>query len=123
MSRARRAVIGGVMVVAGLILAAGCGGSSAAAHPDAAITVHMAEYNYTPGDLTVPANTKLTLINDGTLIHTYILRGIGRGTADVQPRKRAVLDLAGVAPGTYQAFCDQTGHTEKGQSGTITITP
>jgi plastocyanin len=112
-----------MMVVAGLILAAGCGGSSPAAHPGAASTVHMAEYSYTPGVVTVAANTKLTVINDGTLIHTYILRGIGRGTADVQPGKRATLDLAGVAPGTYQAFCDQPGHTEKGQSGTITITP
>jgi plastocyanin len=122
MSRACRAVLLR-LVVSGLVLAAGCGGTSPAAHPSAATTVHMAEYSFTPADLTVPSNTKLTLINDGTLIHTYILRGIGRGTADVQPGKRVTLDLAGVAPGIYQAFCDQAGHTEKGQSGTITITP
>jgi plastocyanin len=83
----------------------------------------MAEYSYTPANLTVPANTKLTVINDGKLTHTYILRGIGRGTADVQSGKRVTLDLAGVASGTYQVFCDQPGHTENGQSGTITIAP
>ena len=82
----------------------------------------MAEYSYTPADLTVSRDIKLTVINDGTLTHTYILRGIGRGTADVQPGKRVTLDLAGVVPGTYQVFCDQAGHTESGQSGTITIT-
>jgi plastocyanin len=110
-------------VLAGLVLTAGCGGVSPAAHPSAATMVHMAEYSYTPANLTVPLNAKLTVINDGTLTHTYILSGVGRGTADVQPGKRVTLDLAGVAPGTYRVFCDQAGHTEKGQSGTLTITP
>jgi plastocyanin len=122
MSRAGRAILVGLFV-AGLVLATGCGGTSSAAHPSAATTVHMAEYSYTPGDLTVPANSKLTVINDGKLIHTYILQGIGRGTADVQPGSRATLELTGVAPGTYHVFCDQPGHTANGQSGTITITP
>jgi plastocyanin len=106
-----------------VVVIAGCGGTSSAAHPSAATTVQMAEYSYTPADLTVPLNTKLTVINRGTLTHTYILRGIGRGTADVQAGQRVTLDLAGVAPGTYHVFCDQVGHTEKGQSGLITITP
>jgi plastocyanin len=123
MSRARRALFGSMLAVAGLVVTAGCGGTSPAAHPSAATTVHMAEYSYAPADLTVPANTKLTVINDGKLTHTYVLRGIGRGTPDVQPGRRATLDLAGVAPGTYQVFCDQPGHTENGQTGTITITP
>jgi len=106
-----------------VVVIAGCGGTSSAAHPSAATTIQMAEYSYAPADLTVPLNTKLTVINRGTLIHTYILRGIGRGTAEVQPGRQVTLDLAGVAPGTYPVFCDQVGHTEKGQSGLITITP
>jgi plastocyanin len=110
-------------VLVGLVVATGCGGTSSAAHPSAATTVDMAEYTYTPADLTVPANTKLTVINDGKMIHTYILQGIGRGTADVQPGQRATLDLAGVAPGTYHVFCDQPGHTANGQRGIITVTP
>jgi plastocyanin len=122
MSRGCRAVLVALSVV-GLLLATSCGGTSAAAHPNAATTVHMAEYSYAPASLTVPANTKLTVINDGKLIHTYILRGIGRGTADVQSGKQVTLDLAGVAPGTYQVFCDQLGHAANGQTGTITITP
>jgi plastocyanin len=106
-----------------VVVVAGCGGTSSTAHPSAATTIQMAEYSYTPADLTVTLNTKLTVINRGTLIHTYILRGIGRGTPDVQPGQRVTLDLAGVAPGTYHVFCDQVGHTEKGQSGLITIAP
>jgi plastocyanin len=122
LNRACRAVLVN-LVVASLLLAGGCGGASPAAHPSAATTVNMAEYSYAPAELSVPANTKLTVINDGKLTHTYILRGIGRGTADVLPGKRAVLDLAGVAPGTYHVFCDQPGHAANGQTGTITITP
>jgi plastocyanin len=110
-------------LVVSLVAVTGCGGSSPAANPSAASSVHMAEYSYTPAALTVPHDTKLTVFNDGALIHTYILQSIGRGTADVQPGKRATLDLAGVAPGTYHVFCDQPGHTANGQSGTITITP
>jgi plastocyanin len=122
-SGSHRALFGGILVVAGLVLAASCGSTSPAAHPSAATTVHMVEYSYTPADLTVPANTKLTVINDGNLPHTYILRGIGRGTTDVQPRNRGTLDLAGVGPGTYQVFCDVPGHAENGQRGTITVRP
>jgi plastocyanin len=121
MIRVRVASIAGVLLC--LMPATGCGGSSSASNPAAATTVHMAEYSYTPAALTVAANTKLTVVNDGAVVHNYILRGIGRGTADVQPGKRATLDLTGVAPGTYQVFCDQPGHTANGQSGTITITP
>ena len=111
-----------VFVVVGV---AGCGNAVApagnAANP--ASTVRMSEFKFVPADLTVPANSTLTLINDGKVSHSYLLRGQGIGTGEIQPGKSGKLLLQGVAAGTYQVYCDVPGHAAAGETGTLTVAP
>lgn len=106
--------------VAALALTA-CGGDDARQSTPAA-TVHMTEFSYSPAELTVPKNSTINVVNDGTVVHTWIVKGAGVGTAGVPPHQSILVDLKDVAPGTYTVYCDQPGHTEQGQSGKLTIT-
>lgn len=86
-------------------------------------TVSMGEFWFRPAELTVPRNAKVTVVNDGAVVHTWIVKGAGVGTANVRPGQSAVLDLEDIQPGAYTVYCDQPGHTEAGQSGRLTIQP
>jgi plastocyanin len=88
----------------------------------AAVTVRMGEYYYQPAQMTVPKDAKVTLVNDGALVHNWILKEAGVGTGRVAPGQSAVLDLDGVPPGNYMVYCDEPGHVAAGQTGTLTIT-
>jgi len=110
-----------VAAVAVVVLTA-CGGDDAARTAPTA-TVHMGEFFYRPAELTVARNSALTVVNDGAVVHTWIVKGAGVGTAGLAPGQSIIVDLRGIEPGTYTVFCDQPGHTMSGQSGTLTITP
>ena len=124
-SAVRPAVLLVVLAVLVVLGATGCGNAVApagkAANP--ANTVRMSEFKVVPADLTVPANSTLTLINDGKVSHSYLLRGQGIGTGEIQPSKSGKLLLQGVAAGTYQVYCDVPGHAAAGETGTLTVAP
>ena len=71
---------------------------------------------FAPSELEVGATpTKITLRNEGAIAHTLVIEGapkfeklevLTNGASDF-----AVLD---VAPGTYNAYCDQPGHRAAG---------
>lgn len=84
-------------------------------------TVRMADFSYSPAELTVPRNAKVSLVNEGAVGHSWILKGAGVGTALVRPGQTVVLDFKDVPPGVYTVYCDQPGHTQSGQSGRLTI--
>lgn len=116
----RRLLVAAVVAVLGLAFAA-CGGDDQKLTAPTA-TVHMGEFFYKPAELTVARNSALTVVNDGSVVHTWIVKGAGVGTADLAPGRSIIVDLKGIAPGTYQVYCDQPGHTQSGQTGTLTIT-
>lgn len=98
-----------------------CGGDDRAiASP--AVTVHLGEFFYQPAQLTVPRDSSVNVVNDGALGHSWILKGVGVGTPEVMPGRSIIVNLRGVAPGTYAIYCDQPGHMAAGQSGMLTIT-
>jgi plastocyanin len=107
-----------VVTVLGL---SACGGDDAkvAAPPN---TVRMGEFYYRPADITVAAGAEVTVVNDGTVIHNWIVKGAGVGTAELRPGQSIIVSLKGIKPGTYTVYCDQPGHAEAGQVGTLTIT-
>lgn len=88
-----------------------------------AATVRMGEFFYRPAELTVPAKSKIEIVNDGAVVHTWILKEAGMGTASVRPGQTVIVDLADVRPGSYTIYCDQPGHTQGGQAGKLTVTP
>jgi plastocyanin len=115
------AVAAALVVVIALALT-GCG-SDDIQYADPVATVHMGEFFYRPAELTVPRNSAVTVVNDGAVVHSWILKGPGVGTAGIAPGGSIIVDLRDIPPGTYPIFCDQEGHTQAGQSGTLTITP
>lgn len=110
------AVIFGVATVA----LPACGGDD---RPSAtpANTVRMGEFFYKPAEFTVPANAIVNIVNDGSVAHSWILKGAGVGTTAIAPGQSIIVDLRGIKPGIYTVFCDQAGHTEAGQTGKLTI--
>ena len=86
-----------------------------------AATVAMREYSYDPVDLSIPRDSKVLIVNEGTEVHNWIIKEAGVGTAALRPGTRFVLDLKGVKPGRYIVYCDQAGHAQLGQTGTVTI--
>lgn len=117
----RRSVLLAALVAVLALALGGCGGDDTKLTAPTA-TVHMGEFFYKPSDLTVARNSAVTIVNDGTVVHTWIVKGAGVGTAGVAPGGSIIVDLKGIAPGTYTVYCDQPGHTQAGQGGTLTIT-
>lgn len=117
----RRSLLLAVLVTAAALVLGGCGGDDEqVAAP--ANTVRMGDMFFDPADLTVPAGSEVTVVNNGAVIHNWIVRGAGVGTAELRPGQSIIVDLKGIRPGTYTVYCDQAGHVEAGQIGTLTIT-
>jgi plastocyanin len=97
-----------------------CGGDD---EPNAAPanTVTMGEFFYQPAEFTVPRNAVVNIVNDGAVAHSWILQGAGVGTTAIAPGQSIIVDLRDIKPGTYTVYCDQAGHTQAGQRGTLTI--
>jgi plastocyanin len=97
-----------------------CGGDD---KPNAtpATTVSMSEFFYKPAEFTVATNAIVNIVNNGSVPHSWILKGAGVGTTAVAPGQSIIVDLRGIKPGSYTVFCDQAGHTEAGQTGRLTI--
>lgn len=70
---------------------------------------------FTPGDLTVPAGTSVTVVNDGNMEHSLVIEGtdINSGTIPAGESFTFTLD----DPGVYEYICDL--HPTMG--GTITV--
>lgn len=115
----RALLLAALLGVSALVLS-GCGGDDT---PNAtpATTVSMGDFWYRPAEFTVPAGAIVNIVNDGAVAHSWILKGAGVGTTAIAPGQSIIVDLRGIKPGIYTIFCDQAGHTEAGQTGTLTI--
>jgi plastocyanin len=110
-----------IALVALALTLSACGGDDAQVAAPAG-TVRMGDFWFQPADVTMSADSELTVVNDGAVIHNWIIRGAGVGTAELKPGQSIIVSLRGVEPGTYTVYCDQPGHVEAGQVGTLTIT-
>ena len=115
----KRFVLVPILVALLALALSACGGDDVAKTPP--VTVSMGEYFYAPAELTVPRDSDVRVVNNGAIVHSWILKGAGVGTAGIAPGGSIIVGLQGVAPGTYDIFCDQAGHTQAGQAGKITI--
>lgn len=118
--------------VVGLLLTA-CGPQTAE------LEVTLTDFEFTPAQVTVPAGAEvtLTLINDGTLEHEWVLVNQGQtieapfGEEDeakifwegeVEAGQTATFTFtAPQEPGEYQIVCGVAGHLESGMEGTLTV--
>lgn len=80
----------------------------------------LTEFKITPNEISVPADSVITIVNDGTVAHDVMVDGIMSDQVDAGGT--TTLDLTGLAPGTYDMICTVTGHKDSGMTGTITVT-
>jgi uncharacterized cupredoxin-like copper-binding protein len=132
-------MIGKLTVVAGSESAGGAttpqaGGTTAEATPAAAspaaggaaalpttLEVDMVDLAFEPKDLTIPANTDVTInaVNKGALPHTFTITGVA-DTGEVAAGASAEVKV-NLPAGTYEFDCTVPGHKEAGMVGTLTV--
>ncbi len=91
------------------------GGSGAAA---AAVPVALNEFSITQPLEVVPGGA-LEVRNDGSQVHNLVIEGDGR-TADLSGGESETLTVD-LAEGTYEVYCDISGHRESGMEGKLTV--
>jgi uncharacterized cupredoxin-like copper-binding protein len=132
-------MIGKLTVVAGSESAGGAttpqaGGTTAEATPAAAspaaggtaalpttLEVDMVDLAFEPKDLTISANTDVTInaVNKGALPHTFTITGVA-DTGEVAAGASAEVKV-NLPAGTYEFDCTVPGHKEAGMVGTLTV--
>jgi uncharacterized cupredoxin-like copper-binding protein/mono/diheme cytochrome c family protein len=95
-------------------------GDQAAA--EATVTMGQpAEMAFDPSDLTIPANTDVTLTipNAGAAPHNFSVDDLGI-SVDVNPGETGTVTI-NAAPGEYEFHCNVPGHKEAGMTGTLVV--
>lgn len=135
----RRSLVGGsaaALTVAGLVAAGSRGfskestptpgtpGATPSASPSATMTieVHTVDIAFEPKELTIPANTDVTvkIVNDGALQHDFAIDELDI-VSDLLSSGDSTTVTINAAPGTYEYYCTVTGHREAGMVGTLTV--
>jgi plastocyanin len=98
-----------VMAIATAALTGGCGGGSNAASdlcptPTPGTTVEMQDFEFAPLCLEAGEGATITVKNSGQAPHTYTVTDINVNV-DLGGGGSETVDLAGVAPGTYDVVC------------------
>lgn len=133
----KRFILLGIAVLFAALFTA-CGGP---AEPTSAeLSVQMVEFSFTPANLSVPAESTVTLnlTNDGTVEHNWVLMEVGYEAEPpfTEQDQSHVLEEFSVPAGSQQSFtftapsgggeyqvvCSVAGHLEAGMEGKLTVT-
>ncbi len=97
-------------------------GQAPAAAAPTAVSISMVDLKFVPADVTIPANTDVTVTvtNDGVLEHNWDVLGTAfktevAGGGDVQTI------TVNLAAGSYDVQCDVPGHAAAGMVGKLTV--
>lgn len=98
---------------AGTPSAANCGGGP---------TVEMVDINFQPKEITIPANTDvtITLKNDGSTVHSFNIDALNIHSGDYQPGQTGTVKV-NAKPGDYTYYCNIPGHEAAGMVGTLHV--
>ena len=98
------------------------GGTPAATGGSTSVSVSMVDLKFEPADVTIPANTDVTVTvtNNGALDHNWDVLGTAfkteiAGGGDVQTI------TVNLAAGSYDVQCDVPGHAQAGMIGKLTV--
>lgn len=95
------------------------GGPTDAA-PVADLDIVATEFAFEPADGTSAAPLRLTLENQGAVLHNLEFEGLPEFVLEAEPGATAAETIA-LEPGTYVIFCNIPGHRDAGMEGTITV--
>jgi plastocyanin len=96
-----------LLTLALLLLAASCSSEPKSPeelcpNPTTTTSVEMGDFFYEPGCVEVDDGATLSIDNTGKAPHTFTIDG---AEANVAAGESATLDLANIAPGTYEVIC------------------
>jgi len=99
--------------------------ASPAASPAAdagAPVVHTVDIAFEPKELTIKANTDVTVTieNHGQLQHDFYIDDLGI-QSDLLDAGGSTTVTINAEPGTYEYYCSVTGHKQAGMVGTLTV--
>jgi len=97
--------------------------ASGAAQGETTFDVEMVDIEFTQTELTVPANTDITinLANNGVGPHTYDIDELSVHSGDVAPGQSATITFNTGEPGTYEYYCAIPGHKQAGMVGKLIV--
>jgi FtsP/CotA-like multicopper oxidase with cupredoxin domain len=104
-----------------VVLAAGDDGTATSGPEAAATHVALSEFAIEPATITAPADGTLHVANDGAATHNLAVVDQGLTTPDIPAGEAAELDLAGLAPGSYQVVCLIPGHEDAGMTADLEV--
>lgn len=129
----RKAITLVALLTAAAILIAGCGPQTAS------FSSSMTEFEFDPPQWTVPAGAEVevTLTNDGTVVHDWVLMPRDYEVSPPADEEEAQMALAEFSveagetetftftapsePGEYPVICTEPGHLEAGMSGSLIV--
>ncbi len=96
--------------------------ASPAAGGGATMNVDMIDIDFVPTELTIPANTDvtITLPNKGAAIHNFVIEELGIKSPDAQGGQTVSVTINAPA-GTYEVVCNIPGHSAAGMVGTLVV--
>lgn len=86
------------------------------------VTVEMVDIAFNPNELTIPANTDVTvhLPNLGAAIHNFHIDELDVHSEDVAPGAETAVTI-NAEPGEYEYYCSVPGHRQAGMVGTLIV--
>ncbi|MCC6792754.1 MAG: cupredoxin domain-containing protein [Thermomicrobiales bacterium] len=97
---------------------------AAAAGAPMTVDVEMVDIAFEPNEITVPANTEITinLVNNGVAVHNFHIDELGVNSGDYAGGQTGTVTFNSGAPGEYEFFCAVPGHREAGMVGKLIVT-
>lgn len=84
------------------------------------LSLTVAEYEFNPDTMTVPADTLLILsvTNEGDALHNFVIEETNIRSANILPGDLDVVEFY-LDPGEYTYYCSIPGHSDQGLTGTL----
>lgn len=132
MHRSLRTIVAAALLAAPLLAACGDDDSTDGATDDTSttvpdgggatteLTVHATDQlTFTPDAYEAAAGTvDFTYVNDGTIAHTLLIKGVGDFKLSVGSEDEGSVELE---PGEYTLYCDVAGHEAAGMVADLTV--
>jgi plastocyanin len=85
-------------------------------------TIELRDYAFAPREVTIPADTEMTLRleNRGFVAHNLSIDALGLRSPLVRPGKTETVMIS-AAPGDYLAYCSVPGHRARGMVGNVHV--
>lgn len=129
-----------LIVMAALVslVLASCGGGGG---PTTDLDVTMTDFQFQPGQYTVPAGQEITLnlTNNGAVVHNFVIMKQGTSAGPMFDEEdtpnvywevelppggsTATSFTAPAEPGDYEVVCRTEGHIASGMTGKLTVVP